>query len=89
MLAERNLGVGEDAAFLVARARLRERLQLPQRTVIPILESVLMRHDLYGEEFIQNHEVLRDLLRVLYTSEDWEEIASVAGNAVRERVLNV
>lgn len=89
LLAERNLGVGEDAAFLIARARLRERLQLPQPTVIPILESVLMQHDLYGEEFIQNHEVLRDLLRVLYTSEDWEEIASVAGNAVRERVLNV
>jgi hypothetical protein len=81
LLAERNLGVGEDAAFKVARSRLLSRLQLPQPTAIPVLESILARRDLYAEQYIQNHEVLRDLLHEVLNYEDWEEIASAADNS--------
>ncbi|MHC5747135.1 MAG: hypothetical protein ACYTXT_35670 [Nostoc sp.] len=89
LLAERNLGVGEDAAFQVARSRLLSRLQSPLSTAIPVLEGILARRDLYAEQYIQNHEVLRDLLHEVLNYEDWEEIASAAARAVRERVLNV
>lgn len=89
LLAERNLGVGEDAAFRVARSRLLSRLQSPLATAIPILDLTLAREDLYIDQYIQNHEVLRDLLHEVLNYEDWEEIASAAASAVRERVLNV
>jgi len=57
-------------------------------TAIPVLEGILARRDLYAEQYIQNHEVLRDLLHEVLNYEDWEEIASAAARAVRERVLN-
>ena len=87
LLAERNLGVGENAAKLVALSLLLSRLQLPFANAIPTLEFVLMRDDLYEEEFIQNHEVLRELLSLLLSDTDWEEIADSAASAVREQVL--
>lgn len=89
LLAECNLGVGEDAAFQVAHSRLLSRLQSPLPTAIPVLEGILARRDLYTEQYIQNHEVLRDLLHEILNHEDWEEIASAAAMAVRQRLLNV
>ncbi len=87
LLSERNLGVGEKAAIIVARELLLSRLQLPSHNAIPVLESVLIRDDLYEDEFIQNHKVLRDLLNLLLDDTDWEEIATAAAGAVREQVL--
>ncbi len=87
LLAERNLGAGEKSASSVALSLLLSRLQLPEPNAIPVLESVLMRDDLYEEEFIQNHKVLRDLLNLLLGDTDWEGIATAAAHAVREQVL--
>jgi hypothetical protein len=87
MLQGWNLGVGEKTAIETARTRILSRLQLPQQQAIPVLESILMRDDLYKEEFISNNQVLQELLNVLCDRSDWEEIATVAGNAVREGVL--
>lgn len=87
MLQGWNLGVGEKKAIETARTRILSRLQLPPQQAIPILESILMRDDLYNEEFISNNQVLQELLSVLCDRSDWEEIATVAGNAVREGVL--
>ncbi len=87
LLAERNLGVGENAAFEVARLRLLSRLRLPEPTVIPVLKTTLMRDDLYKEEFINDSQVLRNLLSKLLLESDWEDIATAAGNAVRDQVL--
>lgn len=82
-----NLGVGEEKAIETASIRLLSRLQLPQQKAIPFLESILMRDDLYSEELISDRQVLQELLSVLYNNEDWDAIASVAGNAVREGIL--
>lgn len=87
LLAKRNLGAGGKAAIVVARELLLSRLQLPSHNAIPVLESVLMRDDLYEDKFIQNHKVLRDLLNLLLGDADWEEIATAAGHAIREQVL--
>jgi hypothetical protein len=87
MLHEWNLGVGEEKAIETARTRILSRLQLPQQKAIPVLETILMRDDLYSNEFIYDSQVLQELLSVLCDREDWEAIATVAGNAVREGIL--
>jgi hypothetical protein len=87
MLQEWNLGVGEKKAIATARTRILSRLQLPQQKAIPVLETILMRDDLYSNEFIDDSQVLQELLSVLCDREDWEAIATVAGNAVREGIL--
>jgi hypothetical protein len=46
-----------------------------------------MRDELYDEEFIGDNQVLQGLLSVLCDREDWEKIANIAGNAVREGVF--
>lgn len=67
--------------------RLLSRLRLPEQTVIPILKTTLMCDDLYKEEFINDTQVLRNLLSVLLLDSDWEDIATAAGNAVRDQVM--
>ncbi|MCC5640676.1 hypothetical protein LC593_33580 [Nostoc sp. CHAB 5844] len=87
MLQRWNLGVGEEKAIETASTRLLSRLQLPQQKAIPFLESILMRDDLYSDELIGDRQVLQELLSVLYNNEDWDAVATVAGNAVREGIL--
>ncbi|PAX54615.1 hypothetical protein [Brunnivagina elsteri] len=95
MLQGWNLGVGEEKAmsddkpygYATARTCLFSRLQLPQQQAIPALETILMRDDLYSEEFISDRKVLQELLSLLCDRKDWEEIATVAGNTVREGIL--
>ncbi|BAY41461.1 hypothetical protein NIES2111_58570 (plasmid) [Nostoc sp. NIES-2111] len=87
MLQGWNLGVGEEKAIETASTRLLSQLQSPQQKAIPLLERILMRDDLYSEELIGDRQVLQELLSVLYNNEDWDVIATVAGNAVREGVL--
>ncbi|MCC5670525.1 hypothetical protein LC653_43835 [Nostoc sp. CHAB 5784] len=87
LLGEWNLGVGEEAAVVVARPLLLSRLKSPSASVLPTLEGILMQNDLYGEEFIQNSDILRQLLGVLLIDSDWENIATAAANAVRMQVM--
>ncbi|MEC4819694.1 MAG: hypothetical protein SAK29_41455 [Scytonema sp. PMC 1069.18] len=87
MLQTWNLGIGLEAAINVAHARLLSRLQLPSSTAIRLLETILMRDELYKQELIGDRQVLGDLLRVLLLDSDWDEIATAAGNAVRSQVI--
>lgn len=87
MLQGWNLGVGEAKALEAARARLLSRLQSPQQKAIPVLETILMRDDLYASELINDSQMLQELLSVLYDSEDWNAIATITADAVRDRIL--
>ena len=42
----------------------------------------------FGEEFISNHQVLRELLGVMLTENDWENIASVAADSLKQQIMN-
>jgi hypothetical protein len=78
LLKDWNLGTTTSIASATARKKLLERFRLPTSTVKEYIQAVLQRDELFGEEFISNHQVLRELLGVMLTEKDWEMIASVA-----------
>ena len=89
LLADWNLGVGTEAALACARELLMERLQEPapevQRQLLAVLEEDLASPP--GEECPKPHRAgLQELLRRVLMPADWESIASIAGNSVREQV---
>ncbi len=45
-----------------------ERFRIPTPTVKEHIQAVLQRDELFGEEFIFNHQVLRELLWVMLTA---------------------
>jgi hypothetical protein len=65
-----------------------ERFRLPTSTVKEHIQTVLQRDELFGEEFISNHQVLRELLGVMLTENDWEIIASVAADSLKQQIIN-
>ena len=90
LLADWNLGVGTEAALACGRELLVERLQNPapevQEQLLAVLEEELASPQ--GEERPKPHRAgLRELLRRVLTPADWESIASIAGNSVREQVM--
>jgi len=88
LLEEWNLGVGTNSALTSARARLIERLQTPTADAINVLQGILRRDELYVDEFISDHNILRSLLTVLLTDSDWEMIANSAANSIRMQVMH-
>jgi hypothetical protein len=48
----------------------------------------LGKDELYGEEFISNREILRELLGLLLKQEDWETIAAVAADSLKEQIMH-
>lgn len=64
-----------------------ERLRLPTLDVREHIQAVLQRDELFGEEFISNHQVLRELLGVMLTENDWEIIASVAADSLKQQII--
>jgi hypothetical protein len=87
LLSELNLGIGIKSATACARARILEKLQLPAPEIQEHLQAILLQDDLYGEEFIPNHEILRSLLMALLNASDWEAIALTAANSVKEQII--
>ncbi len=83
-----DLGIGTKAATETARAIIKQRLLSPTPELVPYLESALLQDDLYGEEFISNHEVLKSLLAVLLTDSDREEIAVATANSIHLQVVS-
>jgi hypothetical protein len=77
LLKDWNLGTATSIASATVREKLLERFMLPTSTVKEHIQAVLQRDELFGEEFISNHQVLRELLGVMLTENDWEIIASV------------
>jgi hypothetical protein len=88
LLEEWNLGVGTNSALTSARARLIERLQTPTTDALPVLQGILRQDELYKDEFISDHNILRSLLTVLLTDSDWEMIANSAANSIRMQVMH-
>ncbi|GAB1542544.1 hypothetical protein NUACC21_52180 [Scytonema sp. NUACC21] len=43
--------------------------------------------ELYGEEFICDRQLLRELVGVLLTQSDWEAIAAVAADALKAQIM--
>ena len=88
LLKDWNLGTATSIAFATAREKLLERFRLPTSTVKEHIQTVLQRDELFGEEFIYNHQVLRELLGVMLTENDWEIIASVAADSLKQKIMN-
>ncbi len=90
LLADWNLGVGAEAALVCGRKLLMERLQNPAPDVREHLLAVL-EEDLASRQQDSTSKLvragLRELLKRVLTREDWELVASAAGNSVREQVM--
>ena len=87
-LGDWNLGTSTHTATSTAREKLRQRLRRPTLQAREQLQAVLHRDDLFGEEFIANRQVLRQLLDVMLTEEDWEMIAAVAADALQQQIMD-
>lgn len=87
LLKDWNLGTATSIAFTTAREKLLGRFRLPTSTVKEHIQAVLQKDELFGEEFISNHQVLRELLGVMLTAEDWEIIASVAADSLKQQIM--
>ena len=70
LLKDWNLGTATSIASATAREKLLERFRLPTSTVKEHIQTVLQKDELFGEEFISNHQVLRELLGVMLTEND-------------------
>lgn len=88
LLKDWNLGTATSIAFTTAREKLLERFRLPTSTVKEHIQALLQKDELFGEEFISNHQVLRELLGVMLTEKDWEIIASVAADSLKQKIMN-
>ncbi|MBD1930117.1 hypothetical protein H6F74_28430 [Trichocoleus sp. FACHB-90] len=90
LLAEWNLGVGTYAATVCGRKLLMERLLHPapevQQQLLAMLEEDLAIFA-GGSDSLLDRSRLRELLRGVLTQQDWELIAAIAGDCVRERVM--
>ncbi|AFZ28374.1 hypothetical protein Cylst_6603 (plasmid) [Cylindrospermum stagnale PCC 7417] len=87
LLKDWNLGTATSTAFATARGKLLERLRLPTPNIREHIQAVLQRDEFFGEEFISNRQVLRKLLGVMLTEKDWEIIASVAADALKQQII--
>jgi hypothetical protein len=87
LLKDWNLGTATSIVSATAREKLLERLRLPTPNIREHIQAVLQRDELFGEEFISNHQVLRELLGVMLTEKDWEIIASVAADFLKQQIM--
>ncbi|MBD2694665.1 hypothetical protein [Anabaena catenula] len=87
LLKDWNLGTATSIASATAREKLLERFRLPTSTVKEHIQTVLHRDELFGEEFMSNHQVLRELLGVMLTENDWKIIASVAADSLKQQIM--
>ncbi|NMF65737.1 hypothetical protein DP113_33070 (plasmid) [Brasilonema octagenarum UFV-E1] len=83
-----NLGTATKIAVKTARERLLQRLRLPTPEVREHILVVLGTDELYSQEFISSREILRELLGVLLKQEDWETIAAVAADSLKEQIMH-
>lgn len=82
-----NLGTATKIAVIAARERILEKFRLPTPEVREYILATLENDELYGEEFISNREILRELLGLLLKQEDWETIAAVAADSLKKEII--
>ncbi|MCC5602252.1 hypothetical protein [Nostoc favosum] len=83
-----NLGTATKIAVIAARERILEKFRLPTPEVREYILATLEDDEFYGEEFISNREILRELLGVLLKQEDWETIAAVAADSLKKEIIH-
>jgi hypothetical protein len=83
-----NLGTATKIAVKSARERILENFRLPTPEVREYILATLENDELYGEEFISNREILRELLGLLLRQEDWETIAAVAADSLKKEIIH-
>lgn len=83
-----NLGTATKIAVKTARERIFEKFRLPTPEVREYILATLENDELYGEEFISNREILRELLGLLLKQEDWETIAAVAADSLKKEIIH-
>lgn len=88
LLNEWNLGTATKIAVKTAREIILEKLRLPTPEVRQRVLITLENDELYGEEFISNRDILRSLLELLLTPQDWEAIAAVAADALKQQIIH-
>jgi hypothetical protein len=87
LLNDWNLGTITSSATKTARELLVQKLKQPTPDIRKKLTTVLERDELFGEEFISNHEVLRELVTQMLTIEDWEKIAAVGADSLKAQIM--
>jgi hypothetical protein len=87
LIQDWNLGTATSTATATAREKLWTRLRLPTPDVRKHIEAVLLKDEFFREEFISNCQVLRELIGVMLTQEDWESIASVAADFLKQQII--
>jgi hypothetical protein len=88
LLNDWNLGTATKIAIKTARERIVEKLRSPTPEVRHFLILALRNDELYGEEFISNKEILQELLDLLLTPQDWETIAVVAADSLKQQIIH-
>ncbi|BAY41939.1 hypothetical protein NIES2111_63350 (plasmid) [Nostoc sp. NIES-2111] len=83
-----NLGATTKIAVKAAREKILEKLRLPTPEIRQHILLTLGNDELYGEEFISNREILRELLELLLTPQDWETIAAVAADSLKQQIIH-
>lgn len=83
-----NLGIGTSSAIITATEIIKERLLSPASEIIPHLEAILLKDELYTEEFISDRQSLQALLVILLTDADRERIAEKAANSIRLQIMS-
>ncbi|ACC85146.1 hypothetical protein [Nostoc punctiforme] len=83
-----NLGTATKIAVKTAKERILEKFRLPTPEVREYILAILENDELYGEEFISNREILRELLGLLLKQEDWETIAAVAADSLKKQIIH-
>ncbi|KAF3888379.1 MULTISPECIES: hypothetical protein [Nostocales] len=82
-----NLGTATTIAVKTAKEKLLQRLRLPTSDVRERILAVLAMDELYCQEFICDRQILRELVGVLLTQEDWETIAAVAADSLKAQIM--
>jgi hypothetical protein len=90
LLAELNLGIGAEAAFVCGRKIVLDRLAHPESETQQQLWAVLEE----DQEAVQSADTpkplrteVKDILCKTLTNQDWEEIAIAASHSIRVQVL--
>lgn len=61
---------------------------MPTPEVREYILATLGNDELYGEEFISNRDIMRELLGLLLKQEDWETIAAVAADSLKKEIIH-
>lgn len=88
LLNDWNLGTATPTAAKTARLLLLEKLKSPTPKVRSRISAILHSSELFGEEFISNHGLLRELITVMLTVEDWKTISRVAGDFLSAQIMS-